>query len=129
MCRLFIFLQERTNKSADENQDFKSETWKPQYTHHTGKTFLEGLIEVKPNTVSLTIMYRNQNEHLYRNFKRWMISSSLKTDKGGVTIILDVEDYMAKAKRQINSYGKLDHDPTPLYTTKLLTMQSTTCKE
>ena len=78
----------QTSTSKNENKDFKPETnktWEPQYTHHTVKTFLEGTSTRSNQTssVSLSIIYRKKNERLYRNFRRWMISSSLKQTKEG----------------------------------------------
>ena len=78
----------QTNTSKNENEGFKPETdktWESHYTHHTIKTFLEGL-ERDPNqtsSVSLSIIYQKKNKRLYRNFRRWMISSSLKQTKEG----------------------------------------------
>ena len=42
-----------------------------------------------------------------------------KTDKGGVAIIIDFEDYVKEAEHQLNkkySYEKLQHDPTQTHT-------------
>ena len=59
----------QTNTSKNENEDFKPETdktWEPQYTHHTVKTFLEGLErdldEVQPNTKRVTFHNLSKEE-------------------------------------------------------------------
>ena len=127
----------QTNTSKNENEDFKPETdktWEPQYTHHTVKTFLEGLErdldEVQPNTKRVT--FHNLSKEERASLKKLQKMDDIiitKADKGGATVILNVKDYIAEAVRQLNdihSYKNLTvilH----LHTTKLSIMQSTTC--
>ena len=116
----------QTNTSENENEDFKPETdktWGPQYTHHTVKTYLEGLEwdlnEVQPNTKRLTFHNLSKKERASLQKLQKMDDIIItKADKGGATVILDVKDYIAEAVRQLNdihSYEKLDSDLTSTY--------------
>ena len=116
----------QTNTSKNENEDFKPETdktWEPQYTHHTVKTFLEGLErdlnEVQPNTKRVTFHNLSKEERAsLQKLQKMDVIIITKADKGVATVILDVKDYIAEAVRQLNdihSYEKLDCDPTSTY--------------
>lgn len=49
-----------------------------------------------------------------------------KADKGGALVIMDVEDYITKGKRQLsdtNNYQKLNINRTKLHTKKMKTVE------
>ena len=119
---------DNNNENYNKNKEFKpatNKTWEPQYTHHTVKTFLEAVEKDLNNSTSYPINSIAQKQNLskaertslqkLRNRDDIIIT---KADKGGAIVILDVEDYIAEAERQLNdttSYEKLGFDPTPIY--------------
>ena len=121
---------DNNNKDNNKNNEFKpatNKTWEPQYTHHTVKTFLEAVEKDLNNSTSYPINSIAQKQNLskaertslqkLRNRDDIIIT---KADKGGAVVILDVQDYIAEAERQLNdttSYEKLGFDPTS-YTIK-----------
>ena len=45
-----------------------------------------------------------------------------KADKGGALVVMDVDDYITEAKRQLDDaefYKKLSQDPTKMYTERI----------
>ena len=112
-----------TNETNDDFKPDTDKTWEPQYTHHTVKTFLEALdndlsqIQTNDNTFVRNNLSKLERESL-KKLKTMDDIIITKADKGGATVIIDIEDYIKEAERQlndVNSYKKLDNDPTLVY--------------
>ena len=94
--------------------------WLPNNTHHTVKTFIESVSKDLENTQS------NENQSIRNNLTKGEIHSLshlkkrddiiiTRADKGGAVVIVNVEDYLAEAERQLdntNFYTKLIVNPT-----------------
>ena len=116
----------QSNTNEEIKDGFKPETdktWEPLYTHHTVKTFLEALEkdvnEVQPLTNNVTRCNLSKNERLsLERLKKMDDIIITKADKGGATVILDIEDYIKEAERQLHdtdTYETLEGDPTLMY--------------
>ena len=103
-----------------ENISKTNKDWLPNNTHHSVKTFIESINK------DLTNAQRGDNQLIRNNLTKGEIHSLhhlknrddiiiTKDDKGGAVVIVNVEDYLAEAKRQLdntNFYTKLDVIPT-----------------
>lgn len=99
----------RTNKS-----------WEPNKTHHTVSTFLEKF----KNDVILELNKAKPQSTSNLTTKEQIALDSLRTrsdilickaDKGGATVIMDVDNYIVEANRQLSDekfYRKLHANPT-----------------
>ena len=106
------------NKNLSSKKDrFKRPTnknWIPTNNHHSKETFTEAIRneiqekKTRPSKYSnLTIKERKDMQELQ--------SRNDISDKSGAVVILDVEDYVKEAERQLNSkenYRKIKYDPT-----------------
>ena len=110
-----------TNKT--ENEIFKgksNKTWTPPNTHHTVKTYIDAITkDIKESeTVKPPIPKSNLSKLEQTAIKQLQERDDIvitKADKGGATVIMDVNDYIKEAERQLNDteyYKKLDKDPT-----------------
>ena len=119
--RAHFDLSAETDRNEFERKFYATNnTWEPKTTHHTVSTFLESfkqdamiaLNKAKPNiSKNLT---KDEEIALKNLMKRTDIVIS-KADKGGATVIMDVDDYINEAKRQLedgNFYRMLNSDPT-----------------
>ena len=121
-----VKLRAHFDQSVPDKNDIESKfyarnkTWEPQTTHHTVSTFLESfkrdaieaLDKAKPNgSTNLT----TKEENALNNLMKRTDIIICKADKGGATVIIDVNDYIREAKRQLDDrhfYRKLGSDPT-----------------
>ena len=114
-----------TRETDIEKKFYKTnKNWEPKHIHHTVSTFLEAfkrdatraLEEAKPHpSRNLT---RKEEDALNKLMSRTDIIIC-KADKGGATVIMDVNDYIDEANRQLTDdkfYRKLDVDPTKTHT-------------
>ena len=119
--------QPDTNENKD-NDEFKPETnkaWEPPYTHHTVKTYLDALerdiVDIPSNNNGSKISKQNLSKGEKLALRDLNCRDDIiitKADKGGAIVILDVEDYIAEAERQLKdstSYEKLNNNPTSDY--------------
>ena len=97
-----------------------NKSWEPSKTHRTVSTFLEKfekeavLALDKSKPYPKTNLTTNEQQALDRLSQRTDIIIC-RADKGGATVIIDVEDYIVEANRQLDDadfYRKLDSDPT-----------------
>ena len=109
------------------NLYFKSQSeWEPSNVHHTVKTFTEDF----KNRVTQSINKEGQNIKMNRKNLSKNETKALndlknrddiivsKADKGGACVIMDVDDYITEANRQLNDerfYKKVDENPTSLH--------------
>ena len=99
----------RTNKS-----------WEPNKTHHTVSTFLEKfkndvILEIDKAKPHPTSNLTTQEQTALENLRDRSDILICKADKGGATVIIDVESYIMEANRQLgdeNYYRKLHTDPS-----------------
>ena len=96
-----------------------NKTWEPKQVHHTVSTFIESFknsfttsleLERKPPTTNLT-----KNETIA--LENLMLRDDIvicNADKGNAVVILDVEDYIKEANKQLGDtsfYKELSHEP------------------
>ena len=110
-------------RASNEFKPETNSTWEPPYTHHTVKTFLDAVGQDLENNTDNNKISNKQNLtkeerkalNNLRNRDDIIISQA---DKGGAIVIINVEDYIAEAERQLNDttfYHKLDNNPTLIY--------------
>ena len=112
------------NYNNTENKFYKSnKTWEPNKIHHTVSTFLESfskninksINEKRGKTAANLTKLETKALHNLMNRNDIIICNA---DKGGAVVILDVEDYIQEAMRQLNDtdhYKKLPNDTTMLH--------------
>ena len=92
--------------------------WLPNNTHHSVKTFIEYVNKDLTNAQRIQQIQNNLTKgeihslHHLRNRDNIII---IKPDKSGAVVIVNIEDYLAEAKRQLsntNFYTTLDVNPT-----------------
>ena len=122
--KLRAYFKNKKNKNLSSEEDrFKKPTnknWIPTNNHHSIETFIEAtrneikekVEETQPLKYSnLTIKERKAMQEL-QSRKSTVITNA---DKGGAVVILDVDDYVKVAERQLNNkenYRKINCDPT-----------------
>ena len=102
---------ENNNMSSDIPYIKLKSTSKPSENHHTINTSIEAL----NNDVD--------EKSIISEFSK---REDLVFTKGGPTVILDVNDYIEKAKKELkdeNYYKRISHDPTNINIWKSLTTQ------
>ena len=107
--RLQIFLI--SNLNQPENRQKK---------HHTMNTFIEALNNDVDELFKhkQTLPRNNISQHeknIISGFSKREDLVFTKADKGGATVMLDVEDYVEKANKELKDkiyYKKISHDPT-----------------
>ena len=94
--------------------------WLPKDIHHSVKTFIESVDRDLQKETNETTPERKQNltkggiQSLH-NLKERDDIIITKADKGGAVVIINVDDYLKEAKRQLGNtefYHKLDQDLT-----------------
>ena len=103
---------------------YKSKTnkdWLPNNTHHSVKTFIESVNQDLTNAqcsnsqqIRRNNLTKGEMNSLHQLPNRDYIIIT-KADKGGAVVLVNVEDYLTEAKRQLdnmNFYTKLDVNPT-----------------
>ena len=116
----------KNNTPADKNDEtvrFRpkpEQKWTPTNVHHTVETFIESFgNQVKKDK---NIHRNNKNFNLSNNEQEALKALQerddiiiINADKGGAITILNTEDYIKEANRQLsdpNCYQKLQHNPT-----------------
>ena len=124
---------EYTNEEEGQFQQNKTypflrekSSWEPKSVHHNIKTYIDA--------VEKDLEEHNTTKHLpkcniTKKEKKAIIELSnrndliiTKADKGGATVILDVQDYIREAQRQLddeNFYKKLNTNLTEIYNMKI----------
>ena len=122
--------EDRLKKPGNKN-------WIPTNNHQSIETFIEDTCneikekveETGPSKYSnLTIKERKAMQELHSR-KDIVITN---TKKGGVVVIVDVEDYVKEAERQLNNkenYKKINYDLTTVYNETILKVISRFQKE
>ena len=109
------------NSKADKNSEdyiFKPHSnWEPKQVRHTINTFCEALsCEMKKPTVQKRLC-NNLTKQEKAAMEELKLRDDLvitKADKGGAVVIMDVDDYVKEANRQLDDstfYKKLPQDP------------------
>ena len=115
------------SEKIDGNFYIKSSTnkqWTPKETHNTAETFIEAFKSKlqKENHIKKKLPKNNlaKNEIALKNLSIRDDIKVTKADKGGVVVIIDVDDvadYIAEANLELNSkkfYKEIPNDPTEL---------------
>ena len=114
-------MQKQETELANKEPNIKSKTnWEPKKTHHTVETFIEAankdIVERFSDTKKLP---KNQLTDTDKNAIEYFWKRNdlviTKEGKGGATVILDVNDYIAKTNEQLQDnsfYQNLNVDPT-----------------
>ena len=96
----------------------RDKNWTLKFNHHSVDTFIscvtKELKESKPNPISHDNLSPKESQTLKELSSRDDIIIT-KADKGGVTVILDVKDYVDEANRQLQDtqyYRQLNYNPT-----------------
>ena len=110
-------------KNDDKNRLFKqnkNKKWTPPNNHHTINTYVEAV--KKDIEQSKTVPPKKIRSNLSKDEKVALKDLSKRddiiitnADKGGAVVIMDVNDYIREAKRQLNeprNYKVLAKDPT-----------------
>ena len=94
--------------------------WLPKDIHHSVKTFMESVDRDLQKETNETTPEREQNLtkgeiQSLRNLKERDDIIITKADKGGAVVIINIDDYLKEAKRQLDNtefYHKLYQDLT-----------------
>ena len=98
--------------------------WLPKEIHHSVKTFIESMDRDLQKEPYETTQGKNPNLtkgeiQSMNNLKEREDIIITKADKGGAVVIMNVDDYLKEAKRQLNDtefYRKVDADLTDTHT-------------
>ena len=120
--KLKAHFDSNTHEKNDIERKFyaTNKTWEPSNIHHTVSTFLESFkkdaIEALDKTkASTTTNLTKMEENALNNLMKRTDIIICKADKGGATVVVDVQDYIKEANKQLddeNFYMKLDSNPT-----------------
>ena len=123
--KLKAFFQNTKEKNETEQNQAKlkiktKSSWEPKKNHHTIESFIEAvdndinnIIQEKKKLPKSNLTYAEKEAIEYFSKRNDIIIT--KADKGGATVVLDVNDYISKANKLLddnNSYEKLKEDPT-----------------
>ena len=116
------------NNHQNDNQDVSKptlilnskSTWQPSKNHHTVETFIESLDnDIEKLITNKQKLPKNNLSPMDRKALKFFSNRTdlviTKADKGGATVILSVEDYIAKANDILEEnyfYKKLIEDPS-----------------
>ena len=99
----------------------KDSTWTPKYVNHTVETFIAATSKDFENFKGKKLPNDNLNKMEHRALSDLQKREDIiitKADKGGATVIIDVEDYIREANSQLENtefYEKLNFNPTEGY--------------
>ena len=117
-CNIFKFHKNTSiNRTTSESELFsrRDKNWTPRINHHSEDTFISCV------TKELKLVNSNPNNLSTKERKTPKELSSrddiiiTKAEKGGATVIMNVNDYVDEAKRQLQNtqyYRELNYDPT-----------------
>ena len=117
-----LHIQYSSTPSDIPNTKPKS-TWEPKKKHHTINSFIEALNndvdEIFKHKQTLPRNNISQHEkNIISEFSKREDLVFTKADKGGAIVILDLEDYIEKANKELKDeiyYKKISYDPTHNY--------------
>ena len=116
----------KNDQPLDKNDEtirfraLRNEKWTPPNTHHTINTFIESFDKQIKNEITqhkrLTRNNLTKNEvKALKDLQKRTDIIIINADKGGAITILNTEDYVKEANRQLNNnlcYQKLNSNPT-----------------
>lgn len=109
-----------------EDQLFKPKSnWEPKTVHHSVETFCEALRNEMRNSTDERKCYSNLTNLELQAMDELRKRDDLiftKADKGGALVIMDVNDYIREAHRQLEDtqfYKRLPNDPTKPYSERI----------
>ena len=104
--------------TEEEIFGFKQKSnWTPRFNNHTVDTFIAAVTNDISNSQIKKCPKDNLTKEERKALQRLKERQDIvitKADKGGATVIWDVEDYIRESERQLNNenfYRKLDHNP------------------
>ncbi len=113
-------------KTITEEEIFKPKSdWTPTKIHHSVETFCEAVKNEMKNPIEENRYYKNLTNQEIEEMDELKQRDDLiftKADKGGALVIMDVNDYIKEADRQLddtNFYRKLSSDPTKMYAERI----------
>ena len=113
------------NRTTEENIFKPRSNWQPKQVHHTVNTFCEAISNEINKHVEKKTSHNNLTEKEIEVMHTLTTRTDLvitKADKGGAIVIMDVDDYVAEANRQLSDskfYKKLTHNPTPVHAERI----------
>ena len=127
--KLRAYFKNNTNiKKFNEEDIFKPKsTWQPNNNHHTVTTFCEAVERDVHSQQRKHKISKNLTKDEIKALHQLELREDIiitNADKGGAVVILDVEDYIKEANRQLQDethYRKLKDNPTQLYTERINT--------
>ena len=103
-------IQDKPNKNNNTSSDIPNiksrSTWEPPKNHHTINTLIEPLNNdvdepFKHKQTDLVITSHSmKKKSIISEFSKRKDLALAKADKGGVAVMLDVEDYLEKANKE-----------------------------
>ena len=119
------------NTNSTKEFHIKKSTWEPTQTHPNVSTFID-IINKELKTVVRKPIPRDNLSKLERKALQDLSQRDdiiiTKADKGGATVIWDVNDYINEAYSQLNNirfYQELDSDPTVEFTEAVISAINT----
>ena len=111
---------ENNNTSSDIPNIKPKSTWEPPENHHTINTFMQTLSNdvdeiFKHKRTLLRNNISQREKSIISDFSKREDLVFTKSVKGGATVILDVEDYIEKANKELedeNYYKRISLDPS-----------------
>ena len=124
--KLKSYFGETTAHEKTEEQIFRPKSdWVPTKIHHSVETFCEAVKNELKNSNGKNQQYRNLSNGELEAMEELRKRDDLifsKADKGGALVIMDVDDYIKEANRQLDDtefYRKLQNDPTATYSERI----------
>ena len=104
-------IQDKPNKKNNTSSDIPNikskSTWEPPKNHHTINTLIEPLnnhvdepSKHKQTDLEITSHNMKKKKNIISEFSKRIDLALTKADKGGVAVMLDVEDYLEKANKE-----------------------------
>ena len=120
------FGNDTKRKKITEEEIFKPKSdWTPTKIHHSVETFCDAIKNEIKNPKINDKCYKNLTNQEIEEMEELKKRDDLiftKADKGGALVIMDVDDYIKEADRQLgdtNFYKRLSNDPTKMYTERI----------
>ena len=114
----------KNKEQGIENQEFRisrNKTWTPKESHHTAETFAHAfqndLLKEEENIKQIPHKNLSKKEDALQNLSKRDDIIITKPDKGGAVVIVDVDNYIQEANRQLDNkefYKKLTIDTTEI---------------
>lgn len=110
---------------TEENIFKRKSNWEPSNIHHTVQTFCDAIRKDIHNSTNEQTRRHNLKKDEIQALEELRQRDDLiftKADKGGALVIMDVQDYIREAERQLSdkrTYKKLPSDPTTMYAERI----------